>query len=546
MLVEIMCSEFRDHGKPRGRIRIRAGLNTVLGSESGSNSIGKSTFLMVLDFIFGGSDYVDKLTDVQTEVGVHTINFAFRFKEEIYYFARSTGDYNIVVGCDSNYRPLPNGSMPLNDYMEFLQRNYGLDLPGLSLRNAVGRFIRVYKRETLDEEHPLHQAKQETAKYAIEGLLKIVDLYSGIAEQSKITKEAKEKHDIFKKAQKFQYIPFVTKKSEYDRNEERIRELASQAEELAHRSSNGLLDLDSMQAERLSILHSNLSNFKRQRAKIISQLRAIRADKELGKKSFKRNFEDLQRFFPEVNLQRIESIEGFHKQLAGILKDEFSEMEENFQATLMLIEPEMKAIENNILETGASTNLTVAVLEHYAAIDKELKTLRAANDNFEKTKELSDTAKVYEETLNNLVREQIARMQQAINSEMFKINHEIYNGRKTAPSLTISDASHYNFFTPRDGGTGSQYKGLVVFDLAMLDLTPLPLLVHDSVMLKHIEDDAIEKILQLYSRTPKQAFIALDKEGSYTAEAQKIMNDTKILQLTAGEGALFGRTWNEV
>jgi hypothetical protein len=137
-------------------------------------------------------------------------------------------------------------------------------------------------------------------------------------------------------------------------------------------------------------------------------------------------------------------------------------------------------------------------------------------------------------------------MQQAINSEMFKINHEIYNGRKTAPSLTISDASHYNFFTPRDGGTGSQYKGLVVFDLAMLNLTPLPLLVHDSVMLKQIEDDAIEKILQLYSRTPKQAFIALDKEGSYTAVAQKIMNDTKILQLTAGEGALFGRTWNEV
>ena len=546
MLVEIMCSEFKDHGEPRGRIRLKTGLNTVLGSDSGSNSIGKSTFLMVLDFIFGGSDYIDKLTDVQTEVGVHTINFAFQFKDGMHYFARSSGDYNIVISCDSDYRPLNNGSMSINEYMEFLQRNYGLDLPGLSLRNAVGRFIRVYKRETLDEEHPLHQAKQETSKAAIEGLLKIADLYFGIAEQLKITKEAKEKYDTFKKAQKFQYIPFVTKKPEYDKNEVRIKELASQAEELAHRSAKGLLDLDSMQAERLSILHSNFSNFKRQRAKIISQLRAIRADKELGKKSFKRNFEDLQRFFPEVNLQRIESIEGFHKQISGILKDEFSEMEENLQATLMLIEPEMKAIENSILEVGASTNLTVAVLEHYAAIDKELKTLRAANDNFEKTKELSDTAKVYDETLNNLVREQIARMQQAINDEMFKINYEIYKGKKTAPSLIINDASHYSFFTPRDGGTGSQYKGLVVFDLAMLNLTSLPLLVHDSVMLKHIEDDAIEKILLLYSRTPKQAFIALDKEGSYTTEAQKIMNETKILQLTAGEGALFGRTWNEV
>lgn len=123
MLVEIMCSEFKDHGKPRGRIRLKAGLNTVLGSESGSNSIGKSTFLMVLDFIFGGSDYVDKLTDVQTEVGVHTINFAFRFKEEMYYFARSTGDYNIVIGCDSDYKPLPNGSVPVYTNERHLMKN---------------------------------------------------------------------------------------------------------------------------------------------------------------------------------------------------------------------------------------------------------------------------------------------------------------------------------------------------------------------------------------------------------------------------------------
>ena len=53
MLVEVMCDEFKDHGKPRGRISLKPGLNTVMGSASGSNSIGKSTFLMIIDFIFG-------------------------------------------------------------------------------------------------------------------------------------------------------------------------------------------------------------------------------------------------------------------------------------------------------------------------------------------------------------------------------------------------------------------------------------------------------------------------------------------------------------
>ena len=546
MLVEIMCDEFKDHGTPRGRIQLHAGLNTVMGSSSGSNSIGKSTFLMIIDFVFGGDDYVEKLTDVQTEVGEHRICFAFQFKDGVHYFYRSNIDYKNVQKCDKDYRPLKDGLISITQYLSFLQTHYDMDLEGLTFRNAIGRSIRVYKRETLDEEHPLHQAKQETAKSAIEGLLKLTDLYSGIEAQSKVTAEAKDKYSTFKKAQKYQYIPFVTKQSDYNKNEGRIAELTAQAEELARKSSSGLLDLDSVQAEQLSILQGKLSNFKRQRSHLLAQLRAIRADQNLGKKSFKRNYDDLLRFFPEVNLQRIEAIEGFHKQLVGILKKEFSETEESIQATLALIESEMAQIEASISQMAKTTDLSKVVLEQYAAIDKELKTLQTANENYLKTMELSQVAKAYEEELNRLVVEQIAIMQQEINTEMVRINNDIYGGRKTSPTLTISDASHYVFFTPRDGGTGAQYKGLVVFDLAMLELTRLPVIAHDSVMLKHIEDDAIEKIVELYASTPKQVFIAMDKEGSYTPKTQKILEATKVLQLSPGAGALFGRTWNDV
>ena len=59
-------------------------------------------------------------------------------------------------------------------------------------------------------------------------------------------------------------------------------------------------------------------------------------------------------------------------------------------------------------------------------------------------------------------------------------------------------------------------KGLVVYDLAVLSLTKLPLLVHDSVVLKQISDDAIEKIIELYSSCGKQVIIALDKQDSYS------------------------------
>ena len=86
----------------------------------------------------------------------------------------------------------------------------------------------------------------------------------------------------------------------------------------------------------------------------------------------------------------------------------------------------------------------------------------------------------------------------------------------------------------------------VVSEDIPLQLTRLPVIAHDSVMLKHIEDDAIEKIVELYASTPKQVFIAMDKEGSYTPKTQKILEATKVLQLSPGAGALFGRTWNDV
>ena len=79
MLKMIRCDKFMENGSVRPPIMFNSGLNTVIGGETGSNSIGKSTFLMILDFVFGGDDYVFKSTDVQEAIKVHTIEFMFEF-----------------------------------------------------------------------------------------------------------------------------------------------------------------------------------------------------------------------------------------------------------------------------------------------------------------------------------------------------------------------------------------------------------------------------------------------------------------------------------
>ena len=60
MLHEIYCEQF--HQK---RIVFNPGLSVVLGTNAGDNSIGKSTFLLIVDYVFGGSTYDELVSDIR-------------------------------------------------------------------------------------------------------------------------------------------------------------------------------------------------------------------------------------------------------------------------------------------------------------------------------------------------------------------------------------------------------------------------------------------------------------------------------------------------
>ena len=139
--------------------------------------------------------------------------------------------------------------------------------------------------------------------------------------------------------------------------------------------------------------------------------------------------------------------------------------------------------------------------------------------------------------------EQLIYLQNTVNRRMAEINDYLYSGRKAPPTLTFSDLQ-YTFQTRDDTGTGTSYKGLVVFDLSVLELTQLPIVVHDSVVLKQIADEAIETILMKYQSIGKQIFISLDKAPSYTEPATEILKQTTVLSLSKDGNELFGRSWS--
>ena len=107
MLIEIQSDAFRTEAKNgpiRPTIKFKKGLNVINGSVTGTNSIGKSTFMMAIDFCFGGSGYA-KLENVKNNVETHDINFAFMFDSSAtpFYFSRNTVDHSIINICNSSY-----------------------------------------------------------------------------------------------------------------------------------------------------------------------------------------------------------------------------------------------------------------------------------------------------------------------------------------------------------------------------------------------------------------------------------------------------------
>lgn len=543
MLIEIVCDKFLERGKQRGPITFHPGLNIILGSETGSNSIGKSTFLMIVDFIFGGSDYIDKLTDVQSKVGEHRICFAFKFQSGIYYFSRSSVNYKEVCVCDRDYNIKDSVPWSIDMYTSFLQKEYELNLPGLTFRNAIGRFSRI-KDAFIDERHPIQQVQREKESSGIQTLLKLVELYSDIEKKDSLAKEAKNKYDAFISAQKYKYIPSASNQSECKKNSLIIEELTKQLYELENQYSESICGMAEIKAKIISDTKKELSKFRRQYSRLSSEIDSMRDDQSLNSSKFRGNFDGLIHFFPNVNLKRIEDIEQFHENVTNILKDEFQKTEEQLLNAQKLLKFEIDYRENFLKILGVKTNVPRVIFEKYSTIKNKITKLQEANDSYDKKKKLNDEKKITKQELDKVVLDSVLEMQEKINSKMKELNDAIYDGKKSSPILTIKDSDHYDFSTPNDLGTGSKYKGIIVFDLAMLELTKLPVIIHDSIMLKHIEDNAIEKILELYTHTNKQVFIALDKKGSYSHKTQTIMQNSVVLQLGSDSAALFGKTWN--
>lgn len=329
------------------------------------------------------------------------------------------------------------------------------------------------------------------------------------------------------------------------KNLETIISLNQKKTTLTEKLNGQLLDLDSQLTEQVLQLKNELSLLKRHRSRLYSQLNSFENVTKRNNGNWNDMLTKLQVFFPDTNMKLIGEIEQFHIDITAVLSDEIKQKRNEILDLIKMADSEIEKIEMKIKEVVSNPNLSKVVLAEYADIIKNIEKLEKENASYEQLVLLKEAYELAAERLNAMRDTQLKELQLEINRKMFDINNTIYNGAKRAPILSITK-NQYIFHTEDDTGTGTSFKGLVVYDLSVLELTRLPILVHDSIVLKQIEDIAIQEILKLYEKSGKQVFISLDKVNSYSNESAEILNKNAVLHLAPGGQELFGRSWSKV
>lgn len=489
MLIEIYCDKFI-----QPKITFKEGLNVVLGSKDGDNSIGKTTMLLIIDFVYGGTTYF-KSTDIKKHVGNHYIYFKLRFENKIYSFCRNYFDYNNVWECDDNYNK--QSIITLDEYKSFLSNMYQLNYTDFSFRDAVSLYSRIYGKKNYDEHSPL-QINQERYDNGITRLIKLFNLFKNIKSHENQCRDLQNRYDTFIKSQKQNLIPNINKK-QYDDNIKQINELERKINELETRVDYYLVDADSIKVDNFLYLKKELSYIKRLKNKLLIKLESINENNDFQFKISSKNISDLKVFFPDANFKKIDEIEKFHKKISQIFNNELNEEKNKFLNCLDNYNNSIKKYEEEIMKLVKTNKLSTNILSNHSRLITELENRKKENQSYDELLVLKKENQEIKNELCKIKNEIVAEIINKLNRKIKELNDTICGQDNNTPMFILSN-SKYKYLTPNDDGTGTAYKGLIVYDLSVLDLTNLPFIIHDSFLFKNESDGTIEKILEIYEK----------------------------------------------
>jgi hypothetical protein len=543
MLREISCDLFKANGKVRKPIRFHKGLNIILGGKTGVNSIGKSTMLLIIDFVFAGDTYAK--SDAVKQLGNHSINFTFEFDEKLYYFIRHTLTPGDFVQVDENGDTIKVISK--SDYIQWLSEQYHMNFAGMKFRNTISRFFRIYGKNNYNELRPLQmRGGSESQESAIHVLITLFNQYKSILAFEEQLKIAEDRISAFKEARKYQFIPSaVDGLKKYEENVSIIAALKQEKSELEMTHNQAVNTEEVDKANRLNELMIEMQDTRRLVNEKENELHLINLNISQGVYPTEADLMSLREFFPEANFQKLVNIERFHNKIQTILQDELEAAKAKLNEELMPLRELMHRLQIMVEEIQPSMAFSKEFLSAYTRLDRRIHKLEDENEAFDTRNKLQNEKKRARDRLKSQLETVLKDIEITINQRMSEIRDFISYEKDNPPILGIKEYNSYSFKTLNDTGTGTNFKGMLIYDISILKSTALPALAHDSLLFPNISDEIVGKILQMYaSEKQKQIFIAFDREGNYDITTQSVIRENTVLKLDADEQALFGWKWS--
>lgn len=535
MLIDIQCDRFREKS-----VRFGEGLNVVVGDDNATNSIGKSTLLMIVDFAFGGTTLIEHNQDVINELGDQFYRFQFRDTDGDCFYRRGTYSPDIVDICDSNYESIE--TIKIEKYTSILKDKFGPTGKHITFRAAVGLFSRVWGKKNLDVGEPLHVYPKMKSSVAVDNLLKLYDRYDAIAENAVKLRDAKNQQSALRDAFKHKIIPKITRTT-YKANLEKIDESQSELDEIKSELEKFAYNLSEIANKEIMELKELKDELLQARFMVAEKL--ARVARNIDSKSYirSRSMEPLKHFFPDVDEKRLLGIEEFHSEISKILKDELRKSRKELKAELNIIDDELSGIDEKIISAFSSIDKPDVLVDRVYSVSQNLEQATTENEYYDQRLDYDAKAKVLAESLKEVKSTELAAVEGMINTRIQKIVTEIYDEHRKSPVLSLSD-TNYQFEVFEDTGTGKAYSNLLVLDLSIFDTCSLPFLVHDTPLFKNIENDTVARLLNQYASQEKQSFIALDEIGKYGSKAEALIMNNCVIKLS-DDSVLFDKDWRD-
>ncbi len=532
MLKQIQSSVFR-----KGSIFFHEGLNAVLGDNQGSNSIGKSTLLMIVDFIFGGRSYIDKNKDTVRNLGHHFFEFVLEFNGELYYFRRGTEEFKVVEVCNETFTNIEIWS--IDEYKNLLHKMYMKKNDSIKFRSCVGVFSRIAQKDNFFNSKPLKSVVNSKEIDGINLLIKLFNMYKVIEDIEKDIKKLNKIISIVNSANRYKYIKKPTFK-QYEANKKYIETNSIKLNEIAlhlSMSFNDFLDVNYQETQ------NQLYEAKKQKEMITSKLKRVNRNIERNIQVKKKSFEPLQEYFKEINIKKFQEIEEFHTGLNNILLEEFHKAKQSLEKKLKEIEQQIQDIEQKILDTDIKENIPSKLIEPLVELITQLNEKEQENSVYKEYVSNKQDKEKKEADLVSNKKDILCNIEVKINNKMKELNKYIYGEENKSPTFKVEEREYF-LTLPDNTGTARGYANLIIFDISILKITILPFIIHDSVMFKNIGNVPIAKIIEIYNGEKKQCFIAIDEVNKFTDECQSLLYAKKVINLS-DKDTLFVKDWTK-